>query len=60
MLIYQTIDNQCEIFCEQEVANGGENKKINNEIEGKGVLRTSPPLPLSQIMIISICLPKTY
>lgn len=51
-----------KIFCEQEVTTECENKKINNEIKGKGMLRTSPPplLPsLPQIRIISTCLPKT-
>lgn len=34
-----------QLFCDQEVTNGSEKKKINNKIEGKGMLRTTPPPP---------------
>lgn len=44
-----------QLFCDQEVTNGSEKKKINNKIEGKGMLRTTlPPSPISIFMTLIV------
>lgn len=42
-----------QLFCDQEVTNGSEKKKINNKIEGKGMLRTTPS-PISIFMTLIV------
>lgn len=41
-----------QLFCDQEVTNGSEKKKINNKIEGKGMLRTPPPISIFMTLIV--------